>query len=217
MNIPGVNSIDPGASNAVFGKDTLGQEDFMRLLLQELSHQDPLNPMDSKEFTVQLTQFSSLEGISEINKNLDSLLSYQQSMQSTTVSNMIGKSVQVDGNRTHLNGSAGMTYDLAGNADSVRVLITDDTGKLVRSEDLGAQAAGNNHYIWDGKNELGIQLPDGPYSFEIQAQDKQGDFIDVASNSTGYVTGATFEDGLTYLVLDHARRVNLADIKAIVE
>jgi flagellar basal-body rod modification protein FlgD len=62
MNIPGVTTIDPGASKAVYGKDTLGQEDFMRLLLKELSHQDPLNPMDSKEFTVQLTQFSSLEG-----------------------------------------------------------------------------------------------------------------------------------------------------------
>jgi flagellar basal-body rod modification protein FlgD len=200
-----------------YGKDTLGQEDFMRLLLKELSHQDPLNPMDSKEFTVQLTQFSSLEGIAEINNNLDDLLTYQRSMQNTTVTNMIGKTVEVDGNSTQLNGSAAMSYDLAGDASSVAIQILDNTGKLVRSEALGSQTAGSNYYIWDGKDNLGEQLPDGPYTFEIEALDSQGGFVDVGTNSAGHVTGVQFDDALTYLVLDNARRVNLNDVKSIVE
>lgn len=217
MNIPGVTSIDLNARSEGYGKQTLGQDDFMRLLLEELSHQDPLNPMDSKEFTVQMTQFSSLEGINDINRNLNNLLSFQQSMQNATVTNMIGKTVTVDGNSTHLNGMASMNYDLEGDAASVKIIVSDGTGRVVRSEDIGAQTAGGNQFIWDGKDDMGNQLADGSYSFEVEAIDSTGEYVNSSSTSAGYVTGVAFENGLTYLVLDGTRNVYLSEIKSIQE
>ncbi len=217
MNIPGVSNIDPGAGNTTVGKQSLGQDDFMNLLIKELSYQDPLNPMDSKEFTVQLTQFSSLEGINDINDNLANLLTLQQSLQNATVTNMIGKTVRVDGDSTYLNGTSAMSYDLSEDAAAVRVLITDGSGKLVRTDDAGAQNAGSNTYIWDGKDELGNQLPDGSYKFEIEAADKDGKIVGAATSSSGYVTGVTFKDGVTYLVLNGTRQVYLSEIRSIEE
>jgi flagellar basal-body rod modification protein FlgD len=217
MELSGVNSIDVGASNQVFGKQTLGQEDFMRLLLQELSYQDPLNPMDSKEFTVQLTQFSSLEGINDINGSLGDLLAYQRSMQNTAVTNMIGKTVTVDGSSSYLRGTADMSYDLAGEATSVKIIIRDAIGKVVRSEELGSQPAGVRNYTWDGKNDLGSTLNEGFYTFSVEALNLEGNPVQAETRSSGYVTGIDFDNGLTYVVLDGTKRVYLSDIKSIEE
>ena len=217
MDISGVSSIDVGASKQIFGKQTLGQEDFMRLLLQELSYQDPLNPMDSKEFTVQLTQFSSLEGINDINGSLGDLLVSQQSMQNTAVTNMIGKTVKVGGSSAYLRGTADMSYDLAGNTSSVKIIIRDATGKVVRSEELGSQSAGARNYLWDGKNDLGNQLNEGFYTFSVEALDLEGKPVQAETRSSGYVTGIDFDDGITYVVLDGNKRVYLSDIKSIEE
>ena len=217
MDIPGVTNIDDSAKNVSYGMQALGQEDFMNLLLKELSYQDPLNPMDSKEFTVQLTQFTSLDRLNNINDVLNNILAFQQSMQNATVTNMIGKTVNVDGNSSYLDGSAVMSYDLTDDASSVKILISDASGKLVRSEDLDSQAAGVNHYSWDGKDDLGNTLPDGSYTFEIEALDGLGNPVNAVASSSGYVTGVAFEDSMTYLVLDGIRKVYLSDVKSIQE
>jgi len=217
MDIPGVNSIDVGASKQVFGKQMLGQEDFMQLLLQELSYQDPLNPMDSKEFTVQLTQFSSLEGINDINGSLGDLLAFQQSMQNTTVTNMIGKTVTVGGDSAYLRGTADLGYSLGGNAAEVTISIKNGAGKVVRTEVLGAQSAGPNSYVWDGKDDLGNQLSEGFYRFSVDAKDSGGKALQAETRSAGYVTGIDFDDGMTYVVLDGTKRVYLSDIRSIEE
>ena len=145
MAIDGVKSIDVNPPTQGYGKQSLGQEDFMRLLLQELANQDLLNPMDSKEFTVQMTQFSTLEGINkmtqsmagidDINLNLQNLLDYQQSMQNATVTNMIGKTVKMDGSFSHLGQTAAMNYDLPEDAAAVRITIKNTAGNLVSNRE----------------------------------------------------------------------------------
>ncbi len=149
MNIPNIGNIN-NITDPVTRK-TLGKEDFLNLLLKQLSYQDPLNPMDSAEFTVQLTQFSSLEELNNINDTLNEVLLFQQSMQNTTISNLIGKTVKVSGNTTYLNDTADISYELLDEASSVKISIFNESGKLVRSEDIGPQTAGDNSYLWDGK------------------------------------------------------------------
>ncbi|HDJ29118.1 MAG TPA: flagellar hook assembly protein FlgD, partial [Proteobacteria bacterium] len=56
-------------STAGLSDAALGQEQFLKLLIEQLKNQDPLNPMDSTDFTAQLAQFSSLEQLFGINKN----------------------------------------------------------------------------------------------------------------------------------------------------
>ena len=227
MQIDGVNSIDVNASTPAYGRQVLGQDDFMRLLLEELSHQDPLNPMSSKEFTVQMTQFSMLEGINnmtasmagidDVNISLQNLLSYQQSMQNATVTNMIGKTVKMDGSFSYLSETAAMNYDLSEDAETVKIIIKNAAGEAVYAEDLGPQASGSNKYIWDGTDSSGEKLAEGTYSFDIEARNNSGKLVPAETHSSGHVTGVTYEDGLAYLVLDNSTKVNVSDIKTIEE
>jgi flagellar basal-body rod modification protein FlgD len=215
MDIPGVSNIDNSQSTQTYGKQTLDQTDFMNILLTELRYQDPSEPMDSKEFAVQLTQFSSLESLSNINTTLDDLLAYQQSMQNATVTNLIGKTVTVSGNSSYLNGTAAMDFDLDADAASVKIIVKDETGKVVRSEDIGAQQSGSRSYVWDGKDDLENDMPFGNYTFAVEAVDSIGDMVNVKTKSLGTVTNVDFDDGITYLVLDGSKRVHLSDIKSV--
>lgn len=215
MLIPGVKSIDDNPQNQGYGKQTLDQADFMRILLKELSYQDPTDPMDSKEFTVQLTQFSSLQALENMNGTMEDLLAYQQSMQNATVTNLIGKTVTVSGNSSYLNGTAAMDFDLDADAASVKIIVKDETGKVVRSEDIGAQQSGSRSYVWDGKDDLGNDMPFGNYTFAVEAMDSRGDMVNVKTKSLGTVTNVDFDDGITYLVLDGSKRVHLSDIKSV--
>lgn len=215
MLIPGVKSIDDNPQNQGYGKQTLDQADFMRILLKELSYQDPTDPMDSKEFTVQLTQFSSLQALENMNGTMEDLLAYQQSMQNATVTNLIGKTVTVSGNSSYLNGTAAMDFDLDADAASVKIIVKDETGKVVRSEDIGAQQSGSRSYVWDGKDDLENDMPFGNYTFAVEAMDSRGDMVNVKTKSLGTVTNVDFDDGITYLVLDGSKRVHLSDIKSV--
>ncbi len=215
MNIAGINSIDVNAGNTPVGKKTFGKEDFMNLLLNQLSHQDPLNPMDSKEFTMQLTQFSSLEELNNINDTLSDVLAFQHSMQNATVTNLIGKPVKVSGNSVYLDDTADISYQLAGEASSVKILIHDASGRTVRTENAGPQKAGDRNFLWEGRDDLGNRMSEGSYTFEVEALDSSGDPVETATRSSGNVTGVVFRDGLTYLVLDGVRNVSLGDIQSV--
>jgi flagellar basal-body rod modification protein FlgD len=138
-------------------------------------------------------------------------------MQNTAVTNMIGKTVTVDGSSSYLRGTADMSYDLAGEATSVKIIIRDAIGKVVRSEELGSQPAGVRNYSWDGKNDLGSTLNEGFYTFSVEALNLEGNPVQAETRSSGYVTGIDFDNGLTYVVLDGTKRVYLSDIKSIEE
>ncbi len=215
MNISGVNTIDVNARNTPTGKKTLGKEDFMNLLLNQLSHQDPLNPMDSREFTVQLTQFSSLEELNNINDTLSDVLAFQHSMQNAAVTNLIGKQVKVSGSNVYLDGLADISYQLSRDAASVKILIHDPSGRIIRTENIGPQKAGDGNFLWDGRDDTGNRMSEGSYTFEVEALDSSGNPVEVSTMSSGNVTGIVFRDGVTYLVLDKARNVRLSDIQAV--
>jgi flagellar basal-body rod modification protein FlgD len=217
MDISGVASAADQALTEGKGKNNLNQEDFLRLLMKELSYQDPLNPMDSKEFTSQLTQFSSLEELGNINKSLEAVLDSQELSQNANAATLIGKSVNVDGNMVYLDGTAEMEFKLADEALDTKIYIADARGEIVRIDDLGLQHAGAGSYIWNGKDGNGNDLSKGVYGFEIQAYNRDGDLVDNITEGKGRVTGVSFNNGIASLVLDQSREVYLSDVKVIEE
>ncbi len=215
MDILDISNMNGGSTFA--GKPSLGKEDFLNLLLKQLSYQDPLNPLDSTEFTAQLAQFSSLEELNNINDTLEEVLAFQHSMQNAAVTNLIGKTVQVPGNTTYLEDAAYIHYGLLEEAASVEISIFNGVGKLIRSENLGPHTAGNNSYLWDGKDSFGNKMPEGTYIFEIEALDSSGNQIETVTSSSGDVTGVVYKNGDTYLVLNGRSNVHLNDIQTIEE
>lgn len=216
MNITSATSATQTAGAATTGAtQTLGENDFLKLLTAQMQAQDPLNPMDSANFASQLAQFSSVEQLTNINSQLTNMATSQASLQNTMASDLIGKKVVVTGNKATLNGQAVMPYTLPSNASTVTVSVYDSTGALVKTTVLGQQAAGNNSYTWDGKDQNGNTLAAGQYTFAVNAVDSSGNAIAATTLTSGTVTGISFNNNVTSLTLDNMTQVQLGDVHEI--
>lgn len=196
--------------DSAFSKDT-----FLMLLVAQLKNQDPLNPMDSTAFVSQLAQFSSLEAQQNANTKLDSLLTYQSTMQNTLISNLIGKEVSYSGSSVNLATTADISYTPSADATKVTLTISDSSGKVVRTVTLGEQTSGEKTYTWDGKDSSGNKLSDGTYSSSFSAVDSSGSSVSVTTKSKGTVTGISYDGSTTYLVLGSGTKIQFGDITEI--
>jgi flagellar basal-body rod modification protein FlgD len=209
------SSSGTSAATATASK-TMGKDAFLTLLITQLQHQDPLNPADSTEFTAQLAQFSSLEQLNNINENLDTLKLYQASMNNAQAVSFIGKEIVSTGN--HLEVTSGRTsaceFELTAAAKRAAVSIYDATGNFVADIQLTGLDAGKQSVSWDGTDRNGNTVKDGTYTFEIQAEGASGEKLTATTYSKGTVTGVTFEDGITYLMVGGSR-VAIGDVTRI--
>jgi len=114
-------------------KAVLGKEDFLKLLVEQLKNQDPLNPMESTEFTAQLAQFSSLEQLTNMNESLEYSQLYQSSINNAQAVGFIGKTVKATGDSINVKDgiSNQIQFDLARDAETVNIHIYDSSDNLV--------------------------------------------------------------------------------------
>ena len=144
-------------------------DQFLFLLTQQLKNQDPLEPMNTSEFTNQLVQYSNVEQSIKVNDNLKALIGLQQSNTTVGLLGYIGKDVEAAGDKLPLlNGSVKFKYALPERADVLTIKIKDKEGRVVR-DITGENAAGAHDMVWDGKNNDGVQLEDGAYTLEVKA------------------------------------------------
>jgi len=207
-----------GIESYMTEKTVLGKEDFLKLLVAQLANQDPLNPMESTEFTAQLAQFSSLEQLTNVNKNLDYLRLYQISMNNAQAVNFIGKTVKAVGDSISVKDGASnpVQFNLAGDAAEVNVYIYDASGTLVKTLNGGALSSGEHSLEWDGTNENGETVSDGTYTFEVSAADASGETIASLTYMTVEVTGVTFKGGNAYLLAGDIE-ISMSDIIEVTE
>lgn len=146
------------------------QNRFLTLLVAQLENQDPLNPLDNTEITSQLAQMSTVQGIEQLNSQLSSLVDSLGDTQAVQASALIGNTVLVPGASLTLSkGEAYGGVNLASAADQVTVSILDSTGKVIQTQKLGANEAGNVLFSWDGSTSSGTAATDGSYSFKVTA------------------------------------------------
>ena len=205
MTISGVTDTSTSStSTTTTGSSELGRDDFLNLLVTQLQYQDPLNPMDSADFTAQLAQFSSLEQLTNMNEQLEALVTAQSNLNNSQAVSYIGRTVLAEGNATFItDGDAEpLQIELEESAAEVYVGIYDDTGDLVSTLSTDAMAAGRGTIEWDGTDMDGNALPDGDYWFEVTAVDSSGDEVEVSTLSSGQVSGVSFgDDGEASLVV----------------
>ena len=175
----------------------LGPDDFLRLLVTQLENQDPLDPMDSEQFTSQLTQFNSLDQLIEMNRKLETVAASQTALANLQTTMLIGREVTAEGNQLYLDsdGASPIYYNLQTSATRVVVNITDLDGSLVRTLELGAQDAGEQTLSWDGKDNAGLSVPAGVYDFEVNPFDVAGEKVGVVTRIQGIVTGVSLVGG----------------------
>jgi flagellar basal-body rod modification protein FlgD len=153
------------------GKDELGKNEFLNLLVAQLNNQNPLEPQGNGEFIAQLAQFSQVEGIEKLNGSMESLVSGYQSSQALQASSLVGRKVIVPTDNAVVDTSESFKASLVlpTTSSNVYVNVYDQAGVAVSRVNLGEQAAGNVSFIWDGKDASGNLLPPGTYKFEAQA------------------------------------------------
>ena len=194
----------------------MGKDAFLKLLITQLQHQDPLNPADSTEFTSQLAQFSSLEQLSNVNDNLTTLKLYQASINNAQAVSFIGKDIVAKGKTLQVTSGQPVAceFELTSAAKRAVVSIYDAAGNFVKDVQGLALSAGKQSLSWDAKDRNGNTVPDGAYTFEVQAEGMKGEKLDATTYSQGTVTGVTFEDGTTYLVVGRSK-VAIGDVTQV--
>jgi len=155
---------DAGATAPVKPSDNLGQADFLRLMTEQLKHQDPLKPLENKEFLGQLAQFSTVQGINDLKTGFAGL---------STAIEVVKHEVLVPADKLALDDADNsITGIVAAPAPgTVDFTITDSNGEIVKTIQVNAEAAGEVSFSWDGTDEGGHRLPAGKYSINASAGD----------------------------------------------
>jgi flagellar basal-body rod modification protein FlgD len=189
------------ASGTTSPKDIMGKDEFLRLLVAQLEAQDPLNPMDGTDFTAQLAQFSSLEQLQNMNATLGTLNTSQSVLTNSQAVSYIGKTISAVGDTTQVQDgtSSDLHFSLENDSIGSYIAIHDAYGNFVRQIETGPMQAGAQQIAWDGRDRLGRQVPDGVYSFKVEAIDEAGNSVPVTQFTSGVVTGVNFKNGLAYL------------------
>ena len=191
-----------GSQSYVPDKTTLGKEDFLKLLVSQLNNQDPLNPMESTEFTAQLAQFSSLEQLTNMNESLEYSRLYQSSINNAQAVGFIGKTVKATGDSISIKDGTSnqIQFDLARDAETVNIHIYDSSDNLVKTINCDSLSDGEQSVEWDGTNDDGETVSDGTYTFVVSAADAGGETVEASTYMTVEVTGVTFKEGNAYLL-----------------
>ncbi len=220
MQIQGTGpAVISGAASGVTGGKNMGREEFLKLLVAQLSNQDPLNPMENEEFVAQLAQFSSLEQLMGIGQGMDELAALQQGSQSTQVAAFIGKEVTAVGDRVTVPGhgeQGDLGFRLAGRADEIQVQILDEHGAVIATGEVRGQWDSGIHQVdWGQVVWKGAEPSPGEHRIRLVAS-SNGSEVGVDALVRGRVTGVSFENGYPELLVGD-RRINLGDVLSLGE
>ncbi len=207
----GVNNAAGQASLSSLNQDF---DQFLRLLTTQLQNQDPLNPMDSTEFTNQLVSFSQVEQQIKTNDQLESLLAFQTLNLTAVGLSFIGKNVEITDDEFTMDGTNGasMSYVMPEGATKGTVSITDSTGKTVYKADADL-SAGTHKITWDGKDENGIAVPAGTYTLKVSAMDADEKSYNLTTFVPGFVEGIESGDDGNLNVIVNGRLVPVTSVR----
>ncbi len=211
MNIQGINGPGlPGSGGSA--EASVEKEAFLKLLVAQISNQDPMSPQGSESFMQQLTQFSTLEQLMNLNSGVDTLAMGQLSNNNQEAVRFVDREILARGNSLELSvgGDAEMNFNLEEGAQRVEVKILDENGRVIRSLEEGVRGS-EHHLIWDGKDEEGHRMPEGRYQVQIQAFGAEDQPRAVDMLVRGRVTGVRFDRGYPELMLGD-QRVQLRDL-----
>jgi flagellar basal-body rod modification protein FlgD len=163
---------------------------FLTLLTTQLQNQDPLDPLDTNQFTQQLVEFASVEQQVNMNSNLQTLITMQQTSQSLQALQLVGANVTINSNTAALSNATGSpaTWGFSSPSPATgAVTITSSTGQVAYTGTVSL-TSGNQSFTWSGKGNNGVTWPDGNYTLSIAATGANGQAVTVSTQVQGSVT-----------------------------
>lgn len=183
-----ITSTTSNAVKTAVNNDTLTNnfQTFLTLLTTQLKNQNPLDPLDTNQFTQQLVQFAQVEQQIKQNSQLETLISIEKSTQATTALAYVGATVAIDGQTAALkNGSATWTFNVPKPVTS-QVTIRSATGQTVYTGSFSMNA-GTQSFQWDGRDAQGVKWPDGNYTISVTGKDTSGQTVAIPTEVEGVV------------------------------
>ena len=203
-------------SNLKLGSDVVTRDDFLRLLVAQLQHQDPLNPMQNEEFVSELATFSSLEQQTNQTELLKQLIAAQDGNMNSQALSMIGRDIAAQTSSfNYVSGDQPTFLFEAPQSGEVVVTVTSEAGTVVRTDTLTAPSAGKYGYQFDGLHENGTELAPGTYHISIASgAGSNGESTAYTVYLTGQVTEVRFVEGRPVLMIGN-QSVELADVSSV--
>jgi flagellar basal-body rod modification protein FlgD len=182
------------AANALANTQIAGNfQSFLQLLTTQLQNQDPLSPLDTNQFTQQLVEFAGVQQQINTNDSLATLVSLQQTAQSTQALGFVGKTAVVSGSTAALASTSSTSSSATWlinvpTASNVTITITNSAGQTVYTGSYQAAAGNNQPFTWNGQGSDGTQEPDGNYTLTATAKDSANNSVAVTTDVAGVVT-----------------------------
>jgi flagellar basal-body rod modification protein FlgD len=187
---------------------------FLSLLTTQLQNQNPLDPLDTNQFTQQLVQFAGVEQQLRTNDSLSTLVSLQQTAQATQALEFVGKTAIVDGGTTLLSNSTA-TWELnVPTTSTINISITNNAGQTIYTGSFSANAGDNQPFTWNGRGNDGTQWPDGTYKLTATSQDTTGNTVAIPTQVGGTVSAVDLTQSPPMLSIN-GQSYTMSQIKAI--
>lgn len=204
----------------------LDKDSFMLLLVTQFKYQDPLNPMEDKEFIAQMAQFSSLEQLMNLNTSMEGLTDATNNQQMINATSYIGKQVTVSGNTigkvtdetTKESTITRFRYAPADNTVGGTITVRDADNNVVYVEEVSPKNKGATYeFLWNGKATDGTVAGDGVYTVNLVLRDSNGDAVLSDQVVDAKVTGVVSDGGVVYLGLEGGQLMPLANVRQVAE
>jgi flagellar basal-body rod modification protein FlgD len=211
------SSSSAAGTNALASQQIAGNfQSFLTLLTTQLKNQNPLDPLDTNQFTQQLVEFAGVQQQLNTNSQLTTLVSLQQTAQSTQALTFVGKTAVVKGDTAALTNSTA-TWDLnVASNSTVNISIANSSGQTVFTGQYSTNAGNNQPFTWNGKGTDGTQWPDGQYKLTATAADSAGNSVAVSTQIEGVVSSVDLTQSPPLLSIN-GQTYTVSQIKSITQ
>jgi len=216
LNSSAVAAAQNGSNTNVTGGSTSianNFDQFLTLLTTQLKNQNPLDPLDTNQFTQQLVSFAGVEQQLKQNETLTALLGVSKATTGASAIGFVGQSVTADGAASQLKDGKAEWKLNAAKGGSATITIKDAAGKVVQTGTM-TLAAGDQTYTWDGKTSTGATASEGEYTITVDGKDLAGAAITVKTEITGIVDGVDFSTAVPTLLIGSIK-VPLDRVKSV--
>ena len=213
-----LENLNHRGQKAVTPKNSMGKDDFLKLFVAQLQHQDPLNPKDGSEMASQLAQFNSLEQMMNMNKALEHIDSGTKENRQVNLISYLGKDALIKNGLTRL--EAGKIqeayFELAHPVNDVELKVTNEQGTAIYTKSYGTLQAGKHPIEWDGSMDDGSKAKAGNYRLSVGTKDESGTLLPITVTSRVHVQGLALDKDHSQIA-SNAGKLTFEDIVALEE
>jgi flagellar basal-body rod modification protein FlgD len=188
---------------------------FLTLLTTQLQNQNPLDPLDTNQFTQQLVQFAGVEQQLKTNDSLSKLVTLQQTTQATQALDYVGKTALVDGTTATMTKSSATWHLNVPTDATVDITVANSSGQTVFTGKYTAGAGTDVPFTWNGMGNDGTQWPDGKYTISATGKDVANNNVGIAAQVQGVVSSVDLTQSPPLLTID-GNSYMLSQVKSVV-